>query len=222
MRARVRGNRRSIGNAKIAKIRKLKFRATVIIMCALIIAMCYFLLSNMKPLIQTISANQARLLCTSTINKTIVEQLEIIGTDYDKLVHIINDDNGMIVAIESNTIEVNRIKTQLTDAVNDALKKIPDQKIGISIGTLSGIELLSGRGPKINMIVTPSSYVESELVNRFDSAGINQTRHQIVIDFKVSMFAILAPFTTHVEVRSSIVIAETIIVGGVPDTYANF
>ncbi len=110
----------------------------------------------------------------------------------------------------------------MTEAVNARLSAIPDQNVSIPLGTLSGIEFLSGRGPRVKLKMLPSSYVESALVNKFDTAGINQTQHQIMIEFTVTMTAILAPYSTTVDVVTNVCIAETIIIGTVPDTYATF
>lgn len=179
--------------------------------------------NNMKPVVQTICANQAKILCTSAVNKAVVEELEKLYVDYDSLVHVLKDQqSGQIIAIETNAVEVNKLKATLTDAVNERLSLIPEQNVRIPLGTLSGIEFLSGRGPRIKLKMMPSSNVETELENRFDTAGINQTHHQIMIRFQVHMTAILAPYSTSVDVSTSVCIAETVIIGNVPQTYANF
>ncbi|MEG2234726.1 MAG: sporulation protein YunB, partial [Oscillospiraceae bacterium] len=156
-------------------------------------------------------------------NKAVVAELERLYVDYDGLVTVVKDPvSGQIIAIETNAVEVNKLKAILTDAVNDKLAGITEQSVRIPIGTLTGIEILSGRGPKIRLKMLPSSYVETNLVNKFDTAGINQTHHQIMIEFKVKMTAILAPYSTSVDVSTNVCIAETVIIGAVPNTYATF
>lgn len=202
------------------KIRRAICAAVVL---AVLAAAVSLISGNLKPVIQTISANQAKILCTSAVNKAVVDELERLYVDYDALVHVIKDPvSGQIIAIETNAVEVNKLKALLTDAVNEKLAVIPEQSVRIPIGTLSGIEFLSGRGPKVRLKMLPSSNVETNLLNQFDTAGINQTHHQIMIEFKVEMTAILAPYSTSVVVTTNVCIAETVIIGNVPETYAAF
>lgn len=197
-----------------------KFKGIVLI--ALIVFLGVMVSNNLKPVVQTISSNQAKILCTAAVNNAVVSELQKLNVDYDKLVAVLRDEAGTITAIETNAVEINRLKAILTEAVNARLSAIPDQNVSIPLGTLSGIEFLSGRGPRVKLKMLPSSYVESALVNKFDTAGINQTQHQIMIEFTVTMTAILAPYSTTVDVVSNVCIAETIIIGTVPDTYATF
>lgn len=197
-----------------------KFKGIVLI--ALIVFLGVMVSNNLKPVVQTISSNQAKILCTAAVNNAVVSELQKLNVDYDKLVAVLRDESGTITAIETNAVEINRLKAILTEAVNARLSAIPDQNVSIPLGTLSGIEFLSGRGPRVKLKMLPSSYVESALVNKFDTAGINQTQHQIMIEFTVTMTAILAPYSTTVDVVTNVCIAETIIIGTVPDTYATF
>ena len=197
-----------------------KFKGIVLI--ALIVFLGVMVSNNLKPVVQTISSNQAKILCTAAVNNAVVSELQKLNVDYDKLVAVLRDESGTITAIETNAVEINRLKAILTEAVNARLSAIPDQNVSIPLGTLSGIEFLSGRGPRVKLKMLLSSYVESALVNKFDTAGINQTQHQIMIEFTVTMTAILAPYSTTVDVVTNVCIAETIIIGTVPDTYATF
>lgn len=205
------------------KTKKIKRKIILILILVLFIYTVTQISQNLKPVIETICENQAKILCTSAINKAVVAELESLYVDYDSLVQVVKDPTtGQIIAIETNAVEVNKLKSLLTDAVNEKLSLIPEQSVRIPLGTLSGIELLSGRGPKIRLKMLPSSNVETNLINRFDTAGINQTHHQIMIEFKVEMTAILAPYSTTVGVTTNICIAETVIIGDVPQTYATF
>ncbi|MEG1758093.1 MAG: sporulation protein YunB [Oscillospiraceae bacterium] len=203
------------------KERKYKAKLIALILIALIGWVLYFMMENMKPVVKTICASQARILSTSAMNSAVVAELYALDVEYSKLVDIMRDTSGNIIAIETNAVEVNKIKAILTDAVNEKLKTIPDQNVRIPFGTLTGIQFLSGKGPAIRLKMTPSSYVESALINKFDTAGINQTRHQIMIEFKVTMTAILAPYSTSVNVTTNICIAETVIIGTVPEMFAD-
>ena len=63
---------------------------------------------------------------------------------------------------------------------------------------------------------------EANFRNAFTSAGINQTKHQIILTVDVSVSILLPGFRTATKVSNSFIVAETVIVGTVPDTYTYF
>jgi len=207
---------------KKSKIKKMPRRTKVIAWAVVFALIIYILHINVRPVISTVSANQARVLGAATINRAVLDELSAHEVEYDKLITIVYDAAGNIAAVESSAVEMNKLKARLTVAVIESLAALPDQNVTIPLGTLTGIELLSGRGPKLKLRMTPSPYVESALVNNFDSAGINQTRHQIFIEISVTITAILVPYITTVNVTTNVVVAETIIIGKVPDMFADF
>ncbi len=204
-----------------AKLKKYKGLAIKLAAVIAVIVFPVVTLRNLRPVVKTICASQAKILCTSAVNKSVMAELEKLNVDYSSLVDIMKDERGNITALETNAVEVNKLKARLTDAVNEAMADIQEQDVGIPLGTLSGIELLSGRGPKIKLKMIPAAYVESSLSNVFDSAGINQTRHQIMIEFTVTMTAILAPYSTTVDIKTNVCIAETVVIGNVPEMFAD-
>ena len=62
----------------------------------------------------------------------------------------------------------------------------------------------------------------SEFRNQFETAGINQTRHQIILQIDVTISILLPGFTTATNVSSAVTVAETVIVGSVPESYTYF
>lgn len=198
--------------------RRLRGMAIVVV----IVLFGVWMSANLRPIIRTVTENQAKILCTSAVSSAVMDELEHLSVTYNSLVSILRDEQGIITGIETNAVAVNQLMAQLTDAVNNRLAAIPNQTVSIPLGTLTGIDLLSGRGPRVRLRMIPSSYVESKLVNRFDTAGINQTHHQILIEFTVTMSAILAPYSSTVRVVTEVCIAETVIIGVVPETYATF
>ena len=203
---------------KCARLSKKQIKYIVLAVFAIFI---YLIHLGIKPVIETVSGNQARILCTSLINNAVLGELADMPAKYESLVTIIYDTAGNVKALETNTVELNRLKARLLGAVNDALAMLPNHDVRIPLGTLTGIGLLSGRGPGIKLKMQPSGYVESALYNSFDSAGINQTRHMIMIEFIVEVSAIIAPYVTPVTVTSGMVVAETIIVGTVPNFFVD-
>jgi len=179
-----------------------------------------YISANLKPVVTSVCSSQAKVLATTAINRAVVNELKQTGASYHDLVKIEYDVYGSVSAIGTDAVEINMLQSQLTDAVNRELSAIETRDISIPIGTLTGVQLLSGRGPDIKLKMIPSSFAVSDLVNKFDSAGINQTRHRIMIEFTVSMVVIVAPYTTTADVTLTVPIAETVIIGAVPDSFA--
>ena len=201
-----------------AKLSKKQIKYLVLVIIAVVVYLSHL---GIKPVVTTVSGNQARLMCTSIINTAVLDEMAKIPVEYESIVSIVYDSADNVKILETNTIELNKLRARLTQAVNDALAALKNRDVRIPLGTLTGMEMLSGRGPGIKLRMQPSGYVESIMQNNFDSAGINQTRHMIMIEFAVEMSAIIAPYVTQVTVRSGVVVAETIIVGTVPNIFAD-
>ena len=126
----------------------------------------------------------------------------------------------MVTSVQTDAAAINRVKSQLTNAVSTRLAMMELEEVEIPIGTLLGWQIFAGRGPTIRFQVVPASFVESNITSTLESAGINQTQHKILMDFTVEMSAIIPGYTTSVEVNTQVSIADTLIIGAVPQFYA--
>ena len=130
--------------------------------------------------------------------------------------------SGIVSSIRADTVEINLLQAKLNQAVTSSLQQLGESEIGVPLGTILGLQVLAGRGPTIHFKIIPVSFVESEIVNKLESSGINQTQHQIFIHMKVNMSAIIPGYSTTTTVENDVCIAETLIVGLVPDKYLSF
>lgn len=151
------------------------------------------------------------------VNQKIVSQIE-----YKDIVYVHKDDKGRIVLIQPNTIMLNKIMADTIGEVANSLGAMQEDSISIPAGQLSGSNILAGYGPKMKVKIIPAGQVHVDVLNKFEQAGINQTRH--LIYFKIdSDIKVAVPFLDdEVKVSAVIPLAETIIVGDVPETYVNF
>lgn len=172
--------------------------------------------ARLRPIIKTMSSSQAQMYATRAINIAIDEQMEKEGITYEKLVTLTKNEQGDITSLQANMININSLRAHITQAVIEKMMEIEEQKILIPVGTLIGGQLLSGRGPRIVFKVIPASSANSEIYNSFDSAGINQTRHQIMLRLSTRVSAIIPGYSATTEVVTGVCLAETIIVGTVP------
>ncbi len=194
----------------------------LVLLAGLLLAGFILYQKKVNPMLEGMARAMVDNVASNTINEAIDAQIADGNIDYNRLVLFEKDLNGRITAIKTNMTEVNRLKTQILDILNDTLLEISTDKLSIPIGNLILPELFSGRGPGIPLMVLSISTSDASFRNAFTSAGINQTCHQIILIVEVAMTVLLPTETINVAVTSEMVVAETIIVGDVPTTYATF
>jgi sporulation protein YunB len=140
---------------------------------------------------------------------------------YGDFVSLSLGSDGEIAALESNMAAINRFKSEVTQEIIRDLEEAGVSSINIPLGSLIGNELTAGRGPAVEMKVYPAGFVRTELYSQFISAGINQTLHQVMLSVSVEMRAIIPGYNIKSETSTSFMVAQTVIVGTVPDTYVH-
>ena len=193
------------------------------LLCAALLLSGVLLLVDIRvrPIIEKTAVYQSKVLATRIINETVYSELEDESIDYRDLVTIIYSSDNTISSIESNMVNINRIKARITKSVNDELSCLDEHDLSISLGTISGFEVFYNQGPLIPIRVRPEGYVEATLISSFESAGINQTLHRIIVEIKTDISAIIPGYTSSATVETQFVMAETVIVGTVPSTYTH-
>lgn len=189
-----------------------------IIFCFILIIM---LDSQLRPIIKSITINQARIKSIDTINKVITDELNKNAVSYNDLVAVERDSNGKVLSITTQMVKMNELKSAIITNVQKELGNDGNMEIGVPIGTLLGNDFLHGRGPNIPLRLTLSGNVNAEFKSSFESAGINQTKHQIYLSIHTSVYSFIPGFNTTTDVETNVPIAETIIVGEVPQMVAN-
>lgn len=169
--------------------------------------------------IRTLAHTQVSNATSDLINDSIDAQISGGDIRYDRIVYFEKDLNGRITALKTNMSEVNRLKTGILNRINDEILAMDASDIGIPLGSLILPEMLSGRGHMIPIQVIAIRNSEAEFSSRFSEAGINQTLHQLTMSIRVDISVLVLGKTESFTVNSQVVVAETVIVGQVPDTY---
>ena len=153
------------------------------------------------------------------INDAIDEQIETGNIQYDRMVYFEKDLNGRITALKTNMSEVNRLKTDILNIINDEILALDTADLGIPLGSLLLPEILSGKGPKIPVQILAIRNSDASFESAFSEAGINQTLQQLTMHISVDVAILVLGETESFSVSSQVVVAETVIVGQVPETY---
>ncbi len=169
--------------------------------------------------ITSLAQTQVRNTTSDLINDAIDAQMEKGEIRYDRIVYFEKDLDGRITALKTNMAEVNRLKTDILNIINDDILALDTSDLGIPIGNLLLPELLSGRGPGIPVRIISIRNSDASFSSRFSEAGINQTLHQMIMDVSVDVAVLVFGKNDSFTVTSQVVVAETIIVGQVPNTF---
>lgn len=195
-------------------------RKRILIFFILLLIVFGVLSIQLRPIIKSVTQNEAKQLSVSAINDTVMDQMNKAAIHYDDMVNIERDNSGKVLSITTNIVKMNQLKSQIITAVQ---KKLSDQhnEVGVPLGTLLGNDWLHGRGPMVPLKLTLSGNITGDFKSNFESAGINQTRHQIYLQVHTSVYSFIPGYNTTTEVTTNVAVAETIVVGEVPQTFAN-
>lgn len=153
------------------------------------------------------------------INDAIDEQIETGNIQYDRIVYFEKDLNGRITALKTNISEVNRLKTDILNLINDEILAMDSSDLGIPLGNFLLPEVLSGKGPGIPIQILSIRNSDAAFSSHFSEAGINQTLQQLIMEVSVDVTILVLGSAESFTVTSEVVVAETVIVGDVPQTF---
>ena len=174
----------------------------------------------LKDLSSQIAVSDAKDAVTIAVNRTITELMRDSNYDSDAFVTFVRDDSGAVTAISSNMARINALSAQILDRVaGETSRKL--LTVEIPAGNLTGISLLMGRGPGVPVQIVALSSSRVEFQNSIVTAGINQTKHQITLQVIVDIEVLVPWGTESAQAVTEVLIADTVVVGQVPETYVN-
>ena len=196
-----------------------KLLRIVIITAVVSIALLVLFRIKYHGTIRSLAETQIKNTTSDLINDAIDVQIDKGNIQYDRIVYFEKDLNGKITALKTNMSEVNRLKTSILNIINDEILAMDTTDLGIPTGSLILPEFLSGRGPLIPVQIMSISNSDAGFVSHFTEAGINQTLQKLTMNISVDVSILVLGRTESFTVTSEVVVAETIIVGQVPDTF---
>ena len=191
----------------------------LVVLLAVVIA-CFFLFRNKyQAVITTLAQTQVKNATSDLINDAIDRQISNGIIQYDRMVYFEKDLEGKITALKTNMSEVNRLKTDLLNLINDEILAMDSDHLGIPLGSLILPEVFSGKGPAIPVQILTIRNSEAAFFSEFSQAGINQTLQKLNMQVSVDVAVLVLGNVDDFTISSQVVIAETVIVGQVPDMF---
>ena len=197
--------------------RRILIRLGIIILVLLIILLT--LRSKYRYVIRDLAQTSVMNTTSDMTNDAISKQIAAGEIAYDRIVYFEKDLDGRITALKTNMSEVNRLKTDVLSIINDEILALDHSDIGIPMGSLFLPELFSGKGPAIPIHILSIRNSDASFASSFSQAGINQTLHRLNMEVTIDVAVLVLGETSSFTVSSEVVVAETIIVGQVPNTF---
>ena len=177
---------------------------------------------HLKPILTSLATARVSNTVNGIVSAAVNETIYSGDVDYDSLISFEKDNEGHITAVKSNMAEFNRLQSAIIADILEKLSEVTTRELSIPLGTLTGTPLLAGRGPLISVRMQSVGSSSAHFENAFTSAGINQTKHQIYLVVDVYVSILLPGFSTMTKVSNTYAVAETVIVGLVPENYTYF
>lgn len=195
------------------------WRKRSLVLLVLVLILAIFLHSRVEPLAEELALarinDQASNVLGGAINREIAEN-EI---DYDDLVTLVRNEAGDITALRTNMQQMNLLKAHIMVQMEEEMYALDSGRIGIPLGNLTGLGILNGRGPKLPVKVLAVSSSGAEFYSDFQDAGINQTVHRIMMRVILDLVLLLPGGTVSDRVYTDVCVAETVLLGQVPQWY---
>ena len=202
--------------------RRVLARLLLFVGMTLVLATAVYATAQLRPRLESMATTRVSNTVNRIVFEAVNEAIESGEITYDQLISFEKDNDGRITAVHSNMAACNRLQVEILDSILARIDQVSARELSIPVGSLTGSALLAGRGPRIKVRMESVGSSSARFENEFTSAGINQTNHRIVLHIDVSVAILLPGFTTATQVSNAVTVAETVIVGSVPDTYTYF
>ena len=204
--------------ARRKRILKVKIILVLSLLFIMTITTFLYIDHEIMPTVQAIGELKAQELTTRAVNQGVSIVLDQ-NIEYKDLIFIKEDNEGNITLMQANTMKMNRVASDVALNIQEQLKQIKAASERIPLGNALGSQLLAQYGPKIKLAVTPVGMVDVNFGTEFQQSGINQTRHRIFLIINTSV-RVIVPFSSNtIQIVTYVPIAETVIVGRVPQSY---
>lgn len=193
------------------------FRIMVLVLAVGIIGFFAFR-SKYNDVIVSLAKTRVVNATSDLINDGVSRQIAQGDISYEQIVYFEKNVSGQITALKTNIAQINLLKTETLNYVNETLLDTDSFEIGVPIGSMIFPEFLSGKGPQIPVQILSIRNSDADFHSNFLEAGINQTLHQLKMTVMVDVTVLILGRTIDFTVKSDVVVAETVIVGQVPNT----
>jgi len=200
-------------------VRRINWRLWLLLLFAALCGVFTAFLRILRPAAVEYAKNLVQQTASYAIQDCITQQVYHNRAQYEELVSLERDDTNQVTALRTDTILADYLKVQLARAAYDALNTLEQEVLQVPIGTVFLPTMFAGQGPELNIGIASLGYADADFVSAFTAAGINQTRHQILLEVKAEAHVMTAFGGCDVVITNRMAVTDTVIVGVVPESY---
>lgn len=193
------------------------------ILLAVLVVTAIFLLvdRNFKPLVFSLAEARSAAMASQVLSGAVAEALGD-GVGYDDLMNVRMDEKGQVALLSANTLRMNMLADKAGEAAQRRLEKMSSEKILVPLGAALGITLFAGSGPGVPVSIVPIGSISTDFETEFEACGINQTRHKVYLQVTASIRIVIPTGAKTTQVTANMLVAESIIVGAVPEGFVGY
>lgn len=194
-------------------------RIAILILLLLLLASLFFE-QNLSATMLNMAYATAHSVALEILNQAVMEAMQG-DIEYEDLMNVTVGQDGCVTMLSANTIRMNELASATALKAHELLENTENEIVRIPLGAMLGVPFLAGSGPKLSVRVMPVGAVSTQFLTEFEAAGINQTRHRILLNISAIVRLVAPTGSRSVEVSGQVSVAETIIVGKVPDSFVD-
>lgn len=204
-----------------ARIRRRRRFRRLILLALLISAALLAAEKNFRPIVLSLAEARSAALASQVLLGAMSESLSD-GAQYEDLMNVRMDENGQVALLSANTMRMNLLADRAGDAAMRRLQSMTSEEVSVPLGAAMGLSLFAGSGPDIPVSIVPVGSVRTEFATEFEASGINQTRHKVYLRLTANIRIVIPTGAKNTEVTANMLVAESIIVGGVPEGFVGY
>lgn len=174
------------------------------------------------PMLSAIGTHRSQAFYQQTVYGIVADVMEEIGITGTDLVAIQTDQNGRLTAMTSDTATLNRLQTELNRRLSEELSSLDSMAFSVPVGSLFGGVFAAHRGPSLTFRLTANGIIAVRLEDCITPAGINQTCYTLSVTVDQDMLLLYAGRYQTLTLSSTVMVAQTVLFGEVPDTFATW
>jgi sporulation protein YunB len=177
--------------------------------------------AKLRPAIYDIATVEAKSAAEKKVNLAVEKILLNSKLDYSDIVAVNYSADNQITGITTDIVKMNLFKSEIAKAVDKAFDNSNYTVISVPLGSATGLTLLSGTGPYVEVKIGMSGATKSDFENIFEAAGVNQTQHSVMLNLDTTVILSVTGKRITYNVKTSFCVAQTVIVGSVPNVTLN-
>jgi len=185
---------------------------------ALLLTAVVALWLRISPVIEELAVAEVADEASNQISEAITAQMELDDISYESIISLEKDGDGKLLALRTDMNEINHLRNETLQIINERFSSCNASELGIPLGNVIFPALFSGKGPMLPIRVLTIRNADAEFTSHFQEAGINQTLHQITLNVALDITMLSPAGTETFRVESGVVVAETVLIGQVPNT----